>query len=202
MIIDFAELNSADAYFAMTQAVIPRPVAWTLTQNDGGGFNLAPFSYFNAVCSSPPLVMISIGLQPDGGIKDTLANIRRSRRFVAHIASGEMLHSLNESSATLPYGESEIARLNLPLAEFDFALPRVEKCKLALGCELVEIKALGKKQSLIFGEIKKMFADDSAACIDEKNRIRIAAEKINPVCRLGANEYASFGDKIFLRRPK
>ena len=53
MIIDFASLSAAECYGWMTQAVVPRPVAWILSENDGGDYNLAPFSYFNALSSAP-----------------------------------------------------------------------------------------------------------------------------------------------------
>jgi len=60
MIIDFSELKPRQIYKTMIQTIIPRPIAWTLTENDNGSFNLAPFSYFNAIGSNPPMVSLSI----------------------------------------------------------------------------------------------------------------------------------------------
>ncbi|MET0093908.1 MAG: flavin reductase, partial [Sedimenticola sp.] len=75
MNIDLSEMPPGQVYFTMTQALIPRPIAWVLSENADGGHNLAPFSYFSAVSSEPPLVMLSIGRRPDGTPKDTAANI-------------------------------------------------------------------------------------------------------------------------------
>ena len=83
MDIDLAALGPAQVYGLMTQTLIPRPIAWVLSENSDGGLNLAPFSYFNAVCSSPPLVMISVGKKPDGSFKDTRVNIEGRRFTVA-----------------------------------------------------------------------------------------------------------------------
>ena len=82
----FSDLNPSERYHIMTQVVIPRPIAWVLTANDGdqsnhssSRFNLAPFSYFNAISSDPPLVMMSIGKKPDGEEKDTRHGARFQR---------------------------------------------------------------------------------------------------------------------------
>ena len=107
MIIDFAELSPSQAYFTMIQTVIPRPIAWVMSVNEGGNYNLAPFSYFNAVCSDPPLLLISVGKKPDGSFKDTRVNIEQRKEFVVHVAHRGLLDELNDSSATLPYGESD-----------------------------------------------------------------------------------------------
>ena len=66
MILDLSQLKPAQVYFHMIQTLIPRPIAWVLSEIEQGKYNLAPFSYFNAVCSDPPLIMLSVGKKPDG----------------------------------------------------------------------------------------------------------------------------------------
>lgn len=39
--------------------VIPRPIGWISSVDSDGVFNLAPYSFFNAVCYRPPTVMFS-----------------------------------------------------------------------------------------------------------------------------------------------
>ena len=80
MLINLKELSTPQVYFTMTQTVLPRPVAWILSENENESYNLAPFSYFNAVCSDPPLIMVSIGLQDDGRDKDTLVRYSPRQR--------------------------------------------------------------------------------------------------------------------------
>jgi flavin reductase (DIM6/NTAB) family NADH-FMN oxidoreductase RutF len=61
MHLDFSDFTAAQRYHLMTQTIIPRPIAWALTDSDNGSYNLAPFSYFTAVSSEPALLMLSVG---------------------------------------------------------------------------------------------------------------------------------------------
>ena len=204
MNIDLSELNPTDVYFTLTQAVIPRPIAWVLSRNPGEDYNLAPFSYFNAVCSEPPLIILSLGRKPDGSAKDTQVNIEARRDFVVHIAHRQMLDSLNSSSATLPAGESEVSRLGLELVDFPgSSLPRLADCRLALACELYAKQEIGHAgQSLLFGLVRRLYADDSIAEQRANGRMKIHADRLAPLGRLGASEYMEFGKVISLSRPK
>ena len=79
MIIDFTQLPPASIYHTMTQTVVPRPIAWVLTSHDNGQWNVAPFSYFNAVSSHPPLVSLSVGRKRDGSRKIPGTTLRSTR---------------------------------------------------------------------------------------------------------------------------
>ena len=198
-----ADLSAPDAYFTMTQTVLPRPIAWVISENENNSLNLAPFSYFNAVASDPPLIMFSVGLQPDGTKKDSLRNIEDRNNFVVNIASVDQLTDLNQTSATLPYGSSEVEKNGIETAEIDgFPLPRVAQCKIAMCCTMYELKKIGNNsQTLIFGEIQSIWIDDDCAAVNDKGRLKIYADKIAPLARLGAGEYASFGEILTARRP-
>ena len=82
MHFDLSELSPNRVYYTMIQTLVPRPIAWVLTDNGNDSFNLAPFSYFNGVASDPPLLMISVGKKPDGTLKDTRTNIIERNEFV------------------------------------------------------------------------------------------------------------------------
>ncbi len=88
MIIDLGKLGSSDIHGVMTQVIIPRPIAWVLSDNGNGTWNFAPFSFFNGICSDPPLVMISVERRPCGAKKDTWVNIEERSDFVTHVADG------------------------------------------------------------------------------------------------------------------
>ena len=203
MQIKLDELSSPMAYFTMTQTVVPRPIAWILSENEDAGFNLAPFSYFNAVCSDPPLVMVSIGTQDDGSEKDTLRNIKARSQFVIHIASCGQLAELNQSSATLPPGVSEVSANQLQtIAVEGFHMPRLSGCKIALMCERYQIQTIGNnQQSLLFAEIREIYLDDDCVEVSDKGRLKVLAERVQPLARLGASEYASFGNVLVAQRP-
>jgi len=202
MIIDLASLSPNQVYFSLIQTVIPRPIAWVLSDNGDGSHNVAPFSYFNAVASDPPLIMLSIGSRPDGSPKDTRENIEQRKHFVVHIAHPAILESLNETSRSLPRGESELERIAVDLADFDgFSLPRISQCRIALACELYSTQRLGNDQLLILGQVQKIYVADEVCEQDSKGRSRIRADLIDPIGRLGADEYCRMGDVISLKRP-
>jgi flavin reductase (DIM6/NTAB) family NADH-FMN oxidoreductase RutF len=203
MQIKLDELSDMQTYFAMTQTIMPRPIAWVLSENADGSLNLAPYSYFNAVCTDPPLVVVSINVQDDGSEKDTLRNIRERPQFVIHIASDHQLDVLNQSSATLPPGESEVLASNLSTTSVEgYHMPRLSDCKIALMCERHQTQPIGNKgQTLLFGEVKEIFIDDDSVKMSDKGQLKVFAEKVDPLARLGAGEYASFGEILTATRP-
>lgn len=203
MYLDFTQMMPADIYFAMTQTIVPRPIAWVLSENADGSLNLAPFSYFNAVNSDPPLLSLSVGSKPDGSLKDTRANILQRKRFVVHIAHTEMLEALNASAQILPASVSEIELLGLETVAFEgFELPRLKACRVAFACELHTEVPLGKETySLLLGKIRALYADDSIATLNAKGRFKVDAAALQPLGRLGAGEYMQFGKVIKLQSP-
>ncbi|MEH6823667.1 MAG: flavin reductase family protein [Motiliproteus sp.] len=203
MNIDLNTLTPGEVYFSMIQTLVPRPIAWVLSENANGRYNLAPFSYFTAVSSNPPLVMISVGKKPDGTDKDTHVNIEARRHFVIHIPSREQLEAMNQSSATLPAEISEVDELNLQTINFEgCTLPRLKDAKIAFGCECYEIHDIGNTpQAMILGRVNQIYIDDSVIKLDAKGRYKVDTLKLDPVARLGASEYLLGGDTVKLGRP-
>lgn len=206
MYIPFGAQSPNSIYRLMTQFVIPRPIAWVLSDNgnEAGSFNLAPFSYFNAVCSDPPLVMISIGKKPSGEIKDTRANILAGRPFVIHIPSADQAEAVTTSSKTLAHGESELDHVGETLVPFEgFSLPRLANCPVALGCSLFELKEIGSApQALVFAQIEHLYLDDKLAEVDNNGHVHIDPLALNPLSRLGGNDYGLLGEVVSIARPK
>lgn len=213
MIIDFTTLNSAQRYHAMVQSIIPRPIAWVLTANGltqntaAGSHNLAPYSFFTGVCSSPPLIMLSMGKKTQGANqgckKDTPTNIVNNKKFVVHIASTRSLDALNASAATLDYGDSEVERGGLSLVPFEgFVLPRLEQCDLAMGCSLYKTDEIGDEpQTIIYGQIEQLYINDSITRNDDQ-RLHIDGTRLDPLARLGGNNYGQLGATLTAKRPK
>ncbi len=204
MIIDFSKQETARIYAIMAQTIMPRPIAWILSENENGSCNLAPFSYFAPVCSRPPLIMVSIGCREDGTPKDSRANIVARREFVIHIPSWSELEPMNASSATLPPGVSEVEELGLELVDFEgFRLPRLKSSRVAFACRLYEIKEIGSgPYAMILGEIEKVYLADAAVLDDDGKKIGIDPQALDPVARLGGIQYAELGQVVSLARPK
>ncbi len=209
MYIDFTAETPSQRYFTMTQSVLPRPIAWVLSDNgdantDKNSYNLAPFSYFNAICSDPPLLMISIGHKPNGDDKDTAVNIGERKQFVVHIPHREQAAMVTETSRTLAHGDSELDRVGLKLVEFQgFDLPRLADCRLAYACELYQVQHIGNgPHTLIFGEIKTLYVDEAVVVTDANGRRKLNAAAIDPLARLGSSEYGVLGQILDIPRPK
>lgn len=204
MNLNFSEFSANQRYHLMTQTIIPRPIAWALTDSGNGQFNLAPFSYFTAVSSAPPILMISVGNKPNGDKKDTLVNVINNKKMVIHIASAQDAAAVTQSAESLPHGESELTKSALKTTTFDnFSLPRLAHCDIAYGCELYEMKELGDvPQSLIFVEVKQVYINDDVIELDKKQRIKVHADKVNPLARLGGGEYAAITEPFDIIRPK
>lgn len=202
MIINLDDYSPNSVYHLMTQSLIPRPIAWVLTQNnDGETHNLAPFSYFTAVSSNPPLIMFSaMAKASDGTPKDTVSNILREKQFVVHIATAEQIDSVQQTAAPLPYGESELAASQLKLCDFEkTGHQRLVDAPIAMACELYQQQSIGDAaQTLIFGKIIQLYIDDSVVNVDNQ-RISIDPAAVSPLARLGAGQFA---DITHIRRPK
>ncbi|TVP54954.1 MAG: flavin reductase family protein, partial [Halomonadaceae bacterium] len=118
MLLDLDAQSPGQIYHTMTQTLVPRPVAWVLSENPAGNYNLAPFSYFTAVCSEPPLILLSAGKKPDGSPKDTRGNILRTAHFVVHIGQSHQAATMTETARPLPLGESEVEAAGLTTVPF------------------------------------------------------------------------------------
>ena len=203
MNIDASTLAPTQIYHLMTQTVIPRPIAWVLTESGETDYNLAPFSYFTPVSSNPPLLMFSVGKKPTGEIKDTTRNVLETGRMVVHIANADLAEQVTQTSATLPHGESEVALAALELIDFEgFELPRIKDCPIAFGCKLFEVKEIGETpQSLIFAQIEDIYIAPEVIG-DNQERLVVDALKVNPLSRLGGSQYANLDQTFTFARPK
>lgn len=203
MILDLENLSSGQIYNTLIQTIIPRPIAWVLSENANNTLNLAPFSYFNGVSSEPPLVSISVGRKENGSQKDTWKNIENRRHFVAHIPHKEMAGPVTQSAAMLPEGESEVDFLKLQIERIDnWPLPRLKQSRVAYLCERYAIHAIGDSpQGLILGRVIAIYLDDTIVKT-ENQRVIIDAKALDPVARLGGNDYTTLGKTITIKRPR
>lgn len=212
MIIDFQQQNATAIYHLMTQTLIPRPIAWVLSEHQDGHLNLAPFSYFTAVSSAPPLLLFSVGNKALGEGKDTKVNIAQNPYFVVHIAPQSLAKEVTETSRSLPAEQSELTATGLATVPFTgFPLPRLASCPIAFGCKLHALQDVpGAPQTLVFGEIERVFIDDHVSEVQRKvkengdvaERIIVNALKVRPLARLGADQYGCLGSILEIPRPK
>jgi len=202
MLFEQKNYSSGAFYQLMIQSIVPRPIAWVLSRNPNGTFNVAPFSFFNGVASEPPLLMISVGWKDETTQKDTWVNVDERNEFVVHIPPADMAEAMVATSKTLPLGESEIDFAKLETVSVDGqTLPRLSGPRVAMFCRKHKIIELGtERMGMIIGEITAIWADDEAVRM-EGRRAHIDARKIDPVARLGGLQYGFLGDIKNIDRP-
>jgi len=183
--------------------VVPRPIAWVSSVHPNGSVNLAPFSFFNALASDPPMVMISFtGYHEHGGEKDSLFNIRSSGEFVVNMVSLTLTEAMNATSAAVAHEVDELDLAGLTTENSVLVKPpRVREAPINMECQFFhEIKLpCTLKNSINTTIIGKVLG------IHIKQEVLtdgiIDLSKIMPLARLGYNQY-TFVDNIFtIARP-
>lgn len=213
--LDAATMSTADAYRLMTDLVAPRPIAWVSTLDPHGRPNLAPFSYFQGVCSRPIMVMLSFAHHPDGRPKDTLANALATRELTISHVSEPLVPAMNATSAELPpeVDEWELAGepgARLPSLPSDVvAPPRVAAARAAMECRLTHAIPLGRGPSgapsstLVLAEVLVLWIARGLLQRDERGRlVPIEPAALAAVGRLGGMSYARTRDTFDLPRPR
>ncbi len=177
--------------------VAPRPIGWISSLDAQGRVNLAPYSYFNAVASRPPIVMFS-----SEGWKHSVANVQATGEFVCSLATWEMREAMNRTSAPLPEGESEFEAAGLETAPSRLVKPpRVAAAPAALECKLVKSEELSGLDGPIgrwvtFGEVVGIHVNDdfiTDGCFD--------MAKARTIARCGYRDYAVVDAVFQMVRP-
>jgi flavin reductase (DIM6/NTAB) family NADH-FMN oxidoreductase RutF len=196
MIFDPRAHARTDVYRFLISAVIPRPIAFVSSMGADGALNLAPFSYFNAIASEPPLITIAID-QRVGDPKDTLRNIRETKEFVVNVVNEPLLDAMVTTSGEWPRATNEFGVAGLtPAPSERVKPPYVAESPLQLECTLYREIELGNSV-LVVGEVVLARVRDEAL-----TEGRIDAEKLRPIGRLGGEFYAPLGPVLKRKRPK
>ena len=195
MQIDPALQSAASYYKLLTNLVLPRPIAWISTRSESGVINLAPFSFFNAIGSEPPYVMVSVGLNDKGQAKDTAKNIASSGEFVVNMVTEELFDAMNISAADFPPDQSELEAARLQTApSVHIQTPRVAQAQVSFECKLFSAQQLGKN-TLFIGEVVMFHVAD--ALMGERLRVN----DFSPLGRLGSpSVYCRTTDRFDIAR--
>jgi len=201
MRIDPTAVHARDVYRVMISVITPRPIAWVSTISPRGIPNLAPFSFFNGVAANPPTVVFSPVNRRDGSKKDTVLNIEKTPEFVVNIVSFDQADPMNNSSAELPYEESEFAACKVtPIPSEKIRPPRVKESKVQMECVLHEIVRVGEGSlaaNLVIGRIVLLHVDEAVLGSDGLPDPR----KLDTIGRMGGEGYARTTDLFELPRP-
>jgi flavin reductase (DIM6/NTAB) family NADH-FMN oxidoreductase RutF len=193
MIYNIKDLEKTKVYKLMSNLVVPRPIAWISTVSKNSIANLAPFSYFTPLSSSPATMLISIGHKPNGDPKDTLKNLRETKKCTIVIATLSQLQDMHNSSTALNYDISEFEEFNIETKLLNPDYPPIpSRSKVAFFCDyLQEVDLKDSKTIPTIVEVKEIFVDDSL--IVDKEQIRVSFDKA--IARVGAS-YFAFGNEL------
>ena len=201
MKFDPGDLSFADVHKLMIGSIVPRPIAFVSTISKDGKNNIAPFSYFNGVCSKPPTIMFAPARRGwDGKEKDTLVNIRDNKQFVVNIVSENIVEQMVMCATDFDptVDEFDISRLNAQTSK-KVLPPRLKESKVSFECELNQIVEIGDKNPgsgfIVIGTIVLFHIDDS---IYENGHIRL--DKLEPIGRLAGNWYTRPNDNFEIIR--
>jgi flavin reductase (DIM6/NTAB) family NADH-FMN oxidoreductase RutF len=190
------DMDQAMRYRLVTSCTVPRPIAWVTTLSAAGVVNAAPFSSYNYIAHSPPMVAINIGSR-EGRLKDTARNMVETKEFVINLPTEESLDVMHSTSGE--YGaevsETEVHGIELMPSEY-VKPPRIVMSPIHMECKLTQVTPLGSGfNTLYIGEIVAIHLRDD---IFDGRDVDFA--KLRPVARMGGPYYATIGELIYRER--
>ena len=178
----------------------PRPIGWIASRDPAGRLNLAPYSFFNAFCYTPPLIGFASTSR-----KDTLNNIEATGEFVWNLATRELAEAMNASCAAVPPEVDEFELAGLATAPSRVVgVPRVAASPVAFECRVAQVIRLQGADGA---------PSDSWLTIGEVVGVHIAQPLLvngiydtaaaRPILRGGGPaDYFELGERFRMQRPR
>jgi flavin reductase (DIM6/NTAB) family NADH-FMN oxidoreductase RutF len=202
-----SDLSARDLYNLILNSVAPRPIAWVSTLSASGQGNLAPFSFFNCVCPTPPLLAFAPGFRPSKQSaeaypepKDTLRNIRETQEFVISVVTYELAEAMNQTSGDYDawLDEFDVARIARAPSQVVKA-PRVAASPVSFECKLHQVLDFSPSpdgSSLVIGEVVFIYVDDS-----HLKEGRLDRNSLDLIGRMGGIQYTRTTERFDMVRP-
>jgi flavin reductase (DIM6/NTAB) family NADH-FMN oxidoreductase RutF len=208
MIVSPSDLSHSDLYDMILNSVAPRPIAWVSTISALGDLNLAPFSFFNAVCVDPPLLAFAPGhRRPKHAesvhdeAKDTLRNVRETKEFVVNIVTYDLAEAMNLTSGEYDssVNEFEVAKVT-PEPSKIVRPPRIRESPVSYECKLHQILDFSSRptgSSLVIGQVVSIHIDDAHLKDGKLDR-----NSLDLIGRMGGIQYTRTTQRFEMVRPK
>jgi flavin reductase (DIM6/NTAB) family NADH-FMN oxidoreductase RutF len=199
MFYETAKNDHGLPYDPLKAIVAPRPIGWITSISAKGEINLAPYSFFNALSTRPPIVGFS-----SESWKDSVALVEETKEFVCNLATYDLRDAMNKTSASLPRGVNEMEAAGLAAAPSRLVKPpRVAASPCALECrwlQTVRLKDLDGRaleRYFVIGQVVGIHIDDRFI---KQGMLDTAA--MRPIARCGYQDYAMVGETFSLVRPQ
>ena len=196
------DITIKEMYKLITGTIVPRAIGWVSTVNEEGQPNLAPFSYFTAVCAKPPTILFCPGVRGnDVSPKDTLHNVRATGEFVVNIVTEALAEAMNITATELLAEVNEFELAGLTTApSVEVKPPRVAESPVNYECKVVEIVDIGNGQkgsgSVVIGEVLHMHVADEVMQPD----YHIDMQALKPIGRLAGPHYTYVRETFGMKR--
>lgn len=197
------EIKTAQMHAYMLASIAPRPIAFASTVDKNGIPNLAPFSFYNAFGSNPPVIVFSPARRVrDNTIKHTLENIYETKEVVINAVSYSMVQQTSLASCEYPKGVNEFIKAGFTPIASELVKPfRVKESPVQMECKVLEIKETGYEggaANLIVCEIILMHINENI--LNEAGKID--PDKIDLVARMGGDLYCRASGKALFEVAK
>jgi len=199
MFYETAKNDHGLPYDPLKAIIAPRPIGWITSMSAKGEINLAPYSFFNAFSTRPPIVGYS-----SEGRKDSVALVEEIGEFVCNLATFELREAMNVTAGTYPRGVDEMREAGLePAASRLVKPPRVAASPCALECKwlqtikLADVTGRETERYLVLGQVVATYIDDRFI---KDGMVDTAA--MRPIARCGYSDYAVVNEVFSIVRPK
>ena len=189
--IDPGQIATKDLHQFILGAVAPRPIAFASTISIDGVPNLAPYSFYNAFSSNPPILIFSSNRRVSNNTtKDTLKNVEDTGEVVINVVPHAIVRQM--ALASVEYGPEvdEFVKCGFTPLPSDLVKPfRVAESPVHMECKVDNILPLGEgggAGNLIICRIVRMHISESV--LTDKGRID--PHKIDLMGRMGRFYYA------------
>lgn len=184
------EIPTRDLHQYLLGSVAPRPIAFASTMDENGNPNIAPYSFFNAFSSNPPILVFSSNRKVvDNTTKDTLHNIEATREVVVNVVNHAIVRQMAVASISFPTAVSEFEKSGLTPIPSEVVKPfRIKESPVQMECTVRDIITLGDQGGaghLIICDVVRMHVAEEV--IDDRNRID--PHKIDLMGRMGRAYY-------------
>jgi flavin reductase (DIM6/NTAB) family NADH-FMN oxidoreductase RutF len=190
------------SYDPFKSCTVPRPIGWLSTRSADGVDNLAPFSHWQNVMNTPPMVMFAATQSTLGGRKDTVRNIEETGWFVWNMATWDLREAVNLSGQAVPAGVDEFDLAGVTKTpSMESAVSRVAESPCHFECRYLQTIRLpgagAGAVDMVIGEVVRIHIADDVIRPDGKLDIA----KIRPIARMGYFDYIVVDDVFEMRPP-
>ena len=189
-VIDPGSVPRHDFHQFIVGSIAPRPIAFVSTVDKDGNRNLAPYSFFNAFSSNPPIFVFSSNRRAtDNPTKDTLENVRETMEVVINVVTHDIVRQMAVASSQFPRDVDEFVKSGLTPIPSDLVKPfRVKESPINFECRVTDILSLGEgggAGNLVICEMLRMHIAEEV--LDDRGRI--VPDKLDLMGRLGRSYY-------------